>query len=119
MDWSGDEFIAAVEEKLVENLAAAGEIVADYMRASVATPYPPSSSWGNPPHKRTGGLQSSITSEVDAGDLTVAVGAPGMVAYWLETGTVKMKPRPFVGRSLWKNKQAVADAVTKGIGTAE
>ena len=38
----------------------ADDIVAD-IKESIDTPYPPASRWGNPPHRRTGDLQRSIS----------------------------------------------------------
>lgn len=46
--------------------ARVGEIaeeLADVCRASLSTPYPPASEPGEPPHRRTGGLQNAVFAE--------------------------------------------------------
>lgn len=56
---------------------------------------------GEPPRKRTGQLRASIRAEkVDAAGLLYRVGSHLKKARWLELGTVKMKPRPFLRTTL-------------------
>jgi len=66
------------------------------IRRRLNVPYPPASSPGESPHRRTGNLQRS--AEVGAvrqpGKRTVNVLTP--YGKYLEYGTVKMLPRPFV-----------------------
>ena len=118
MDWRGDEFLARVRARLAANLGEAAGIVADRIVESINGPYPPASSPGDPPHRRTGRLRASVASEVDADTLTAVVGAPGKVAYWLETGTRKMAARPFVRPALLNNLDQVRAAAAAGIGEA-
>jgi HK97 gp10 family phage protein len=45
---------------------------------------------------RTGNLLSSIFSEIDEDDLSVTLGATADYASFIEYGTVKMRPQPFL-----------------------
>jgi HK97 gp10 family phage protein len=45
---------------------------------------------------RTGSLLSSIFSEIDEDDLSVTLGATADYASFVEYGTVKMRPQPFL-----------------------
>ncbi len=114
MEWRGDEFLARVRARLAANLGEAAGLVADKMVESINGPYPPASEPGESPHRRTGDLRASVTSEVDG--LVARAGAPGKVAYWLETGTTKMAARPFVRPALAENLDEVRATVTAGIG---
>ena len=114
MEWRGDQFLAKVRARLATNVGEAAAIVADKMVESINGPYPPASEPGEAPHRRTGDLRASVTSEV-AG-LTGRAGAPGKVAYWLETGTTKMAARPFVRPALLNNLDVVRATVTDGVG---
>lgn len=65
-------------------------------------PYPPPSSPGSSPHKRSGRLQTSITWELgeDALGLFAAVGTNVEYGDYLERGTERMQPRPFLQPAL-------------------
>jgi len=56
---------------------------------------------GEPPRKRTGQLRASIQAEpIGTTGLLYRVGSHLKKARWLELGTVKMKPRPFLRSTL-------------------
>jgi HK97 gp10 family phage protein len=55
---------------------------------------------GDPPHKQTGRLRSSVTYEVLDGELIARVGTNVKYAKWLELGTKNMAPRPWLRRAL-------------------
>jgi HK97 gp10 family phage protein len=58
---------------------------------------------GEPPRKQTGRLRASVTSEVDEGALEARVGTninDPPYPRWLELGTGKMAPRPWLRRAL-------------------
>jgi HK97 gp10 family phage protein len=55
---------------------------------------------GEPPHKQTGRLRSSVTYEVLDGELIARVGTNVKYAKWLELGTKNMAPRPWLRRAL-------------------
>lgn len=102
--WNAPAVIAAVEAAALAGLREAGEASAQVFRQRVDTPYPPASSPGGPPHKRSGALSRSITSRVDSvGGPTLHVGVfPGAeaVSYarCLQKGTGRMRPRPFLAQ---------------------
>ena len=67
------------------------------IKETIGTPYPPASTPGQPPHRRTGNLHDNLRITAD----TTGAGALNVwtVPYgpFLEGGTSKMAPRPFVG----------------------
>ena len=69
------------------------------VQALVSTAYPPASRPLTPPHKRTGRLQGGITVVVEKSTQgrAAALVVKSNVVYgpMLETGTVKMAPRPY------------------------
>ena len=64
----------------------------------IGKPYPPSSSEGEPPHRRSGNLQRSITIKFNKTptSLEVKVGSKAKYAMDLEMGTSKVPARPFL-----------------------
>jgi HK97 gp10 family phage protein len=55
---------------------------------------------GDFPHLQTGNLRRSITHEVDGQKLIARVGTNAIYSKFLELGTSKMQPRPFLQRVL-------------------
>jgi len=87
----------------VRKLVAQGHIIATpaktkAKRITGAFPSAP----GDPPHKQTGTLLKSVAYElVTVAAKTIArVGTNIKYGRWLELGTKKMKPRPWLRRSL-------------------
>lgn len=69
--------------------------VVNIAKILVQTQYPPASNPGEPPHRRTGKLQSLI----DIGEIrnfSVKFGSYASYSAALEYGTSKMRPRPFM-----------------------
>jgi HK97 gp10 family phage protein len=66
---------------------------------------------GNPPHKDTGTLRSSIAHQMEAGPSGL-VGSALAYARHLELGTKKMAPRPYLRRTLAQEKPAIVDIIT-------
>lgn len=65
---------------------------------------------GEPPRKQTGTLQSGIQREVNAAAMTARVGTNKKnppYPRWLELGTRKMAPRPWLRRSLDENRERI------------
>jgi phage gpG-like protein len=58
------------------------------------------SSPGEPPYKQTGRLRSSITHEVQPGGRVVRIGTNLKYGLYLEVGTARMSPRPWLRRAL-------------------
>lgn len=69
------------------------------------------SSTGDPPLKQTGRLRASITHEIldDATGPFARVGTNLPYALYLELGTRRMAPRPFLRRALDESRDAIRD----------
>jgi len=94
----------------VRKLVAQGHIIATpaktkAKRITGAFPSAP----GDPPHKQTGTLLKSVAYElVTVAAKTIArVGTNIKYGRWLELGTKKMKPRPWLRRALVEKKAAI------------
>lgn len=74
---------------------------------------------GEAPHKQTGTLRSSIAWSVDRERLVVRIGTALKYGKYLELGTAKMQPRPFLRPTLANHKTkyaALLSAQLKGAG---
>ncbi len=73
---------------------------------------------GEPPRLRLGTLRASIANEATNNGLTQRVGTPLKYGYWLEWGTLKMKPRPWLRPALRNHTRQImaimAQAMRKG-----
>ncbi len=111
------EAIAAMMDR---RLARAGEYLQSRMRYAISIPGPPRSLPGESPHIDTSDLIESIAVvgvvAADVGDLfeaqKVLVGSPLIYSGYLEFGTMRMAPRPFVLRTLNEQIGAVLDIMT-------
>jgi HK97 gp10 family phage protein len=89
-----------VEKALDRPLAKSASFMAGVAREMVRIPFPPSSSPWAPPHLRSGTLRTSIKSSRRKKSLywisaSAKKGGQDYAGY-LEFGTKKMKPRPFM-----------------------
>lgn len=101
--WHGDAVLASVAAAVAQGLGAAGRVMATNTKRDISTPYPPASRPGQPPHMRSGGLRSGVTSRVERSghDATLFVGVPEgsavvRQAEALQRGTGRMAARPFL-----------------------
>lgn len=71
---------------------------------------------GEPPHKDTGFLRSSVAWRTEIGDdaLRVVVGTSVNYGYWLEMGTTKMAARPWLRPTLDNNRERVRSLMAEG-----
>lgn len=77
-------------------------------------PSPP----GMPPHYQTGELYGSIRYEVNAGTMVVTLIADTPYAFYLEYGTERMAPRPFMRAGVYAFASRVAPrVVAASLGT--
>jgi hypothetical protein len=82
-------------------LATIGERVVEETQGAIATPYPPASDPGTPPHLRTGNLHEGVTSDVreDSGAIVLSVssnranGDPRVPAFLEFGGRPYMRPQ--------------------------
>lgn len=63
------------------------------VRNKIGTPYPPASTAGNPPHKRTGYLRKNVKAKRKGHKFWMSVPQYGT---WLDGGTTRMDARPFI-----------------------
>ena len=116
LEWNGDDANAYIRGRSLAALmvlAAEGERRAKEL---VSIQGPPRSSPGAPPHKDTGNLHDSITSEVDAGQMTARVGTDLDYGLFLEVGTSKMAARPWLRRSLMELTSRADQVLAAGMG---
>lgn len=112
--FAGANLGPALAHELTARLHEVGEVVSQEAKQLVSEPYPPESSPGEPPHKRSGLLQESITYHVDEAKKAVLIGAfganrskgagsPFNYSVALELGTGKMAPRPWLRPAVLNN----------------
>lgn len=88
-----------LDDRLPRAMEALGIKAAAMVSTSIDEPYPPASSQGNPPHRRTGNLRAGV-DHIDGPDSTTikssrAEGNP-LVPKFLEFGTSRMAARPYM-----------------------
>lgn len=96
----------AIHAAAIKALEAYGDVLVDEVRESISEPYPPPSSPGDPPHRRSGELVRSISKTVDETTGQVEVGSNLAYAAYLQHGTDRLEARPFL-----PDEQAVASDV--------
>ena len=115
-----------LEPAITRGLTVAASEAVQQIDESISTSYPPESLPGQPPHARTGTLLRSVRIErIEPLSVTVAVGGEGTnapYASWLEFGTSKMEPRPFIAPVVQRIApdvaNVVADEITKELPEA-
>jgi len=107
--WNGPAFVSAIRGTIAGNLPDAGEHLRDVMKQLIGIQGPPRSDPWEPPHIDTGALEKDIDFAVDTATLTVTVGSTLDYAVYLEEGTDRMEPRPFLARTLvaWGDEAAL------------
>jgi HK97 gp10 family phage protein len=103
-------FGAAIHREMGRRLNRSGVEVVTKVREAINKPYPPASSPGNPPHRRTGALWRSVFATEAKDKVTVAADAPH--AEFLERGTRRMAARPFLDKGFAKSIPVVKRIMT-------
>ena len=115
--WRGRELISHVQDTLANRMEALGALMVADIRDDISTPGPTkthpgysASAPGEPPHRRSGQLRRSITSELQRGRIPVLrVGSNLKYAKWLELGTERMPGgRPFLRPALMRARRDIA-----------
>ena len=116
--WNGPEVTQLVESVLAGRIDKAANEVAAETRRLLDLPKPPGlhihSRPGQAPARLTGALEQSILVEPQ-GPLSQTVGTDLDYGRWLETGTARMAPRPFLTRALEESLDSIRDLVTARI----
>jgi hypothetical protein len=117
LDWHGNEVTRSLESQLATRLDSATE----YLRQRVTT------NLGPPDHDPRRGSRPGEYPLSNEGQLKehVLVGHPDPLTrrlytdsdygLWLEIGTRRMRPRPFLSRTLQEEQDRVAEILTRGI----
>ena len=92
-----------------------GVMTVQMLRQDLAIQFPPASSPGDPPHRRTGKLQNGIEASYSSTGLKVEITSNrittrdnSLVPFWLEFGTSRMAARPYMRPAM-----AMADFTVK------
>lgn len=123
LQWNGDAFMRHCNQAMQVAMLSGAEAFANEMRREIATAAPPHSLPGEPPHKIIGDLLASIVvatapgasggSGAGGGASTIIVraGSSSEHAIFLEPGTRKMAPRPFIVSTLLHSQSIVVAAM--------
>jgi hypothetical protein len=117
-EWYGPEVIERIESVLSDRIEKAANDVADETRRLLDDPEPGGrhthSRPGQSPARITGALEQSIVVESED-PLSRCVGTDLDYGLWLETGSARMAPRPFLTRALEQSLDNIRDLVTARI----
>lgn len=103
---SPDKIIKDVQKKVEDDLEAKLTLCGEMLRAEIIRRIsiggPPRSLPGEYPHADTGKLRQSINWSLgrDGSKFVLSIGSKLIYSGFLEWGTVKMEPRPFVERTI-------------------
>ena len=115
--WHGPRFMAIAENAVEEAVARAGlRVQIEAIRLVSQAAFPPASKAGEPPRVRTGTLLRSIDQETfraTTADFTARVGSNLKYGFWLETGTRRMAPRPWLRPALDNKRNQIVDEILK------
>jgi HK97 gp10 family phage protein len=128
LDWFGDKVNAKLREENIKRLARAAIFLENEIKGQLGVKgaaisgrdksgrftqavYEASAA-GDFPHLQTGELRRSVTHEVDESKMVARVGTNKLYARFLEMGTGKMEPRPFLERTLEANRPQLREILT-------
>lgn len=118
--WKGGRAPWAVRSAIADGMERAAAHVKRTMRRLLNVPYPPASVAGESPHRRTGNLRKSIEFWVNRKTLQVWVGPTDEAEYglYLEFGTKRMDPRPFMFRALKQEESRIKNIMQRTAAAA-
>lgn len=118
--WTGGRAPWIVRNAVADGMERAAIRVKRAIRAKINIPYPPASSPGDPPHRRTGTLRREIDYWVNRQTLIIKIGPSVDAAYGigLEFGTVKMEARPFINVTVKENISMINNTMARAAAIA-
>jgi hypothetical protein len=113
--WYGDRVKADVRRRAETQIARIGEIAVEHAQRLVGHQGSRGvhSRPGEPPYRQSGELQESIFARPLPGRMQVQVGTSSMVGLYMELGTRRIAPRPWLRRTM-KEIQPQIDSLTAG-----
>lgn len=113
ISWNGAKLLKGMEAGLARGVFKGAQIVRERIQTNISVVGPPHSMPGEFPHLITGRLQDSVKIVGNAKKMEAKVVVEAPHAVWLEFGTSKMAPRPFIVRSMNEVRQEVVDAIVE------
>lgn len=118
--WHGPRFMAIAENAVEEAVARAGlRVQIEAIRLVSQAAFPPASLPGEPPRVRTGQLTRGVDQETFRGRasggvfFTARVGTNLKKGFWLEVGTRRMAPRPWLRPALDNKRNQIVKEILK------
>lgn len=120
LKWYGKKQKKVIRDAIHRAQIAEGvQLVAD-IRKTINTAYPPASTPGTPPHKRTGNLSREVQfwDNKRTFEIEIGVTVDALYGLFLDEGTVKMKARPFLKKPAKKAAPRYAKRVRTAVQRA-
>jgi len=109
--WNGEAYTQDVKAALGEALIEGSVTLMNQMKSNISGPSP--SKPGEFPGLDTGDLKSSVNFNILKGELRSKIGTHKKYGRWLEYGTSKMLPRPWVLRSFELAKNLIREKMMR------
>lgn len=115
--WNGGRAPWVVRAAVADAMERWADRTVRDIRRSINIPWPPPSSPGEPPHKRTGNLRDNIGYHINRKTLVVKIGVTDLAVYgiYLEYGAPRsnLEPRPFLWRAFRNNQGQIAASMAR------
>lgn len=115
-EWNGEEWLESLRERFANGVTKAADTLAQALTEKVSTPGPPRSKPLEAPHIDTNALHGGMTFQPagDEPDPQARSGTDRPYGIYLENGTYRMSPRPWLLNTLLDNKDQIkADVLSE------
>lgn len=118
--WNGGSAPWVVRSAIADGMERAAVNVRRAMRRRINKPWPPASRPGQSPRRRTGNLWRSVTYKINRQTLEIWIGPGEQAPYglYLEYGTKRMAPRPWMFRGLKDEKKRIVNTMNRAAAIA-